>query len=355
MTEPGFKIPEMKKIYIPLLVLIVSTSCGPDLFKKNSEAGPPHLTGNYLGQAPVGDSAQIFAPGIVGTGMYTRDICISPSGDEIYYGVSLGGYTYTTILVCRQIDGQWMDPEVASWCTDPNIMYLEPAMNFAGDKIFFLSTMADGEKAAGDQDIWYVERSQGGWSEPYNLGPPINSENAEFFPSLTSDGHMYFTRAEKGSQLNQIYRSRLVNGEYQDPELLPPQVNCGSNRFNAFISMDEEYIIVPALGMEDSFGGADYYIVFRDDNDNWSDPQQMGPGVNSAAMREWSAYVSRDEKYIFFMSDRTRDARSKEWNYNAIQTLHNSPGNGNASIYWVSAGIIDELRKSAVFSQDMLD
>jgi hypothetical protein len=120
-------------------------------------------------------------------------------------------------------------------------------------------------------------------------------------------------------------------------------------------SKNEDYIIVPALGMEDTYGGADYYIVFRDENDNWSDPQHMGPTVNSEAMREWSPYVSRDGEYIFFMSDRTKDTRADDWNYDAIKTLHNSPGNGNAGIYWVSANIIDELRKSAVFSEKILD
>jgi len=48
--------------------------------------------------------------------MYTRDIAISPSGDELYYGVSLGGYTYTTILVCRHLLGKcWY-----CWWTEEN-------------------------------------------------------------------------------------------------------------------------------------------------------------------------------------------------------------------------------------------
>jgi len=185
---------------------------------------------------PPGDSALIFAPGIIGTGMYTRDIAISPSGDELYYGISLGGYTYTTILVCRRINGRWTGPEIAPWCTDPHTMYLEPA-----------------------------------------------------------------------------------------------------------------------LGMKDTYGGADYYIVFRDVNDNWSEPQNMGPTVNSSAMREWSVYVSRDGEYIFFMSDRTEDIRAEKWDYMAIKSLHNSPANGNACIYWVSAEIVDELRETAVFSEHMRD
>jgi len=96
----------VKGICIPLTVLLIFTSCQQAKVDKNSEAGLSGLSRDYLGQTPPGDSAVIFAPGIVGTGMYTRDIAISPSGDELYYGVSLGGYTYTTILVCRHLLGK---------------------------------------------------------------------------------------------------------------------------------------------------------------------------------------------------------------------------------------------------------
>jgi len=99
----------MKNICITFTALFIFTSCQQS-----------KVDMNYLGQTTPGDSAVIFAPGIIGTGMYTRDIAISPSGDELYYGISLGSYTYTTILVCRRINGRWTGPEIAPWCNDPN-------------------------------------------------------------------------------------------------------------------------------------------------------------------------------------------------------------------------------------------
>jgi hypothetical protein len=55
------------------------------------------------------------------------------------------------------------------------------------------------------------------------------------------------------------------------------------------------------------------------------------------------------------MSDRTEDIRAEEWDYAAIKSLHNSPGNGNAGIYWVSAENFDEFREMAVFNEKMRD
>ena len=55
------------------------------------EADFPELTGEYLGQTPPGDTPQLFAPGIVSTGMYARDIAMTPDGTELYYCVMESG------------------------------------------------------------------------------------------------------------------------------------------------------------------------------------------------------------------------------------------------------------------------
>ena len=38
----------------------------------------PVLTGAYLGQEPSGDEPALFAPGIVSTELYVRDVALTP-------------------------------------------------------------------------------------------------------------------------------------------------------------------------------------------------------------------------------------------------------------------------------------
>ena len=227
-------------------------------------------------------------------------------------------------------------------------MDFEPALSVDGSRLYFLSNRPDGDEPAGDQDIWYVERAGEDWSTPQNLGEPVNTDGGEFFPSLASDGTLYFTRNEKGSALNQIFRSKWVNGSFQEPELLPDQVNCGTNRFNAYVSPDQSYMIVPATGMGDAFDGVDYYIVFRDMNDQWSAPINMGSQVNADNARGWSPYVSPDNRYFFFMATRTNEIEQADWTYQNLMELSDSPGNGNADIYWMDAGFIRKLKEQAL-------
>ena len=312
----------------------------------------PVLRGAYLGQVPPGDTAELFAPGIVSTGMYTRDIAMMPDGSEIYFGVLLG--RFTTILETHVADGRWTRPEVAPFARDARFFNLEPAISPDGHRFFFLSTRvpADREptreeiRAWASQDIWVMDRVADGWGAPYNLGPPVNTEDAEFFPSVTRDGTLYFTRGTDGNRESYVYRSRLVDGRYQEPEKLGPEVNSTPQQFNAFIAPDESYLIVCTPGREDSRGGTDYYVVFRGEDDTWSEPVNLGDAVNTPGDGEYSPYVSPDGKYFFFMSTRPRpdgaipDTLTRDF----LLRYRTEPGSGNAAIYWIDAGFIERLR-----------
>ena len=100
-------------------------------------------------------------------------------------------------------------------------------------------------------------------------------------------------------------------------------------------------------GRDDSLGSIDYYIVFRSENDEWSEPINMGPEINTPGAREYTPYVSPDGKYFFFMSTRSPavpDAPATGFTPDYLAQAHNRPENGNSDIYWMDAAIIDELR-----------
>jgi hypothetical protein len=229
-------------------------------------------------------------------------------------------------------------------------MDIEPSISPDGQRFFFLSTRPQPgqEEKPGwvYQDIWAMDREGDGWGEPCNLGQPVNSDAPEYFPSVTADGTLYFTR-EGADRVSATYRSRLVDGVYAEPEKLGPEVNCGRNRFNVFVAPDESYAIVPAMGREDSLGGVDYYVVFRSDDDVWSEPVNLGEAVNQPEGREWSASLSPDGKYLFFMSSRTTTEAGLPLTGSTINELlgiSTQPGQGSSDIWWVSAEVIEKLR-----------
>jgi len=303
------------------------------------------MHGPYLGQTLTGNKAELFAPGIICKGLKERDIAMTPEMDEIYYTTMVGGFTYTTIMHVKQVNGEWSSPEVAPFAANLNFKYYEPFISPDGKKFFFVSDMPDTGKDVNDSDIWYMEKIKGEWGKPINLGAPVNSELDEYFPSVANDGDMYFTR-NNPDRTSTIFYSAFKEGTYTEPVLLGEEINSGRDRFNATIAPDESYIIVPTYGMEDSFGATDYYISFRDTEGNWQGPFNMGATINSKAGEEWSAYVSPDKKYLFFMSNRIKtgyDQSLEKSDYAALLDFNNKPQNGNSDVYWIDAGIIDTL------------
>lgn len=307
------------------------------------------LTGEYLGQTPPGEESAMFAPGVISTGLHNRDIAMTPDGKEIYSCAIVGNFTYAKIFVTKNIDGVWTQPEIAPFAGDPRFKDIEPAISPDGSKFYFVSNRPDSVngKMGDDWDIWVMDRTDNGWSNPVNLGAPVNTPANEFFPSLTNDGTIYFNRNVPEMRDEFIFRSKFIDGKYTEAEKLPENINCGKARYNAFVAPDESYIIVPVYDMEDSFGGTDYYIVYHNSDDQWSNPINLGDKINTASGREWSPYVTRDAKYFFFMSSKSVAddfTGQNEISYSQLIELQNSPDNGNSNIYWVSASFIQYLR-----------
>ena len=311
------------------------------------------LIGDYFGQITPDSIPQVFAPGIVSNGLNNRDITITPAGDEIYFVSNTPNYNYAAIFVISRENNVWNDPQVVSFGTNTNYISIEPCLSFDGNTLFYASNKPVSDSSKKDvMNIWKVNRIDNNWAEPIPLDSNINSNQGEYYPSLTKYGTLYFTREEK-NRINFIYRSEFRNGTFTPPERLPIQVNCGKNRFNAYISPDESFIIIPAIGVEKEVVGTNYYISFRNDEDHWSNPQNMGNKVNDNLGQGWSASLSPDGKYLFFMSSKGLDENllPEKLSVEFFANLQTEPQNGNSDIYWVSTDFIDDLRSQAIFEK----
>ena len=308
--------------------------------------------GPYLGQKQPGAAPELFAPGLVCTGMSERDVAIAPDGREIYFGVMSDWIA--TIMVTRLENGRWTEPAVAPFAADPRYFHFEPCLSADGKRMLFLTTRPTvGEETKpgwANQNIFAADRrADGAWGEPYDLGTPVNTTGAEFFPSLTRDGTLYYTcGTPRGGQLK-IVRSRLVDGRYQAPDTLPAAVNGKGVPYNAFIAPDERYLIACVEGRTDGAepGRPQYFVFFRDAEDRWSEGVCLGKNVSPVGGNAGSACVSPDGKHLFFGSTRPREIASTPQAPLTLRSLRDANGraqNGNSDIYWMEASFLDRLR-----------
>jgi len=302
-------------------------------------------SGPYLGQAPPGLTPVMFAPGLVSTGLYERDAAVTPDGGEVYFTI-MGGFS--VIVGCRRVGDRWVGPEVAPFSGGPVVMDAEPALSPDGQRLFFLSTRPkDGSTPRPgwvNQDIWVVDRTPQGWSEPRNLGEPVNSADEEFYPSLTRGGSIYFTRSREGGKVSEVWRARWDGSRFAQAERLSDTINGAGPVFNAAVSPDERMLVFCAGERKGNLGGSDYWISFRGADGGWSEPKNLGAPFNGPGLQAIAPSFSTDGKYFFFATNRRTLAQEGRRTYAAIQGERTQPGNGNADVWWVDVKALESFR-----------
>ncbi len=144
-----------------------------------------------------------------------------------------------------------------------------------------------------------------------NLGPNINSEDDEYWPSITVDGKtLIFTRlvGSKESTVQRrslaqedFYTSQLVDNVWQPSEPLT-SINTIYNEGAQTISTDGKLLFFTACTRSDGRGSCDIYFS-RNKDGVWSVPQNAGEPVNSPAW-ESQPSISANGETLYFVSNR---------------------------------------------------
>ena len=279
----------------------------------------PVLKGPYLGQKPPGSTPEVFAPGIVSKEGDQSHLFIAPDGSEIVYSEREPVNGRTRIISISNGGGVWSDPAILPFSED--YINNEPCLSPDGKRLFFVSNRPRSGKGEGEKlpDIWMIEKVTGKWSEPRNIGDPVNRLDIVVQPFYAVDDKLYFGGMAADGSARGIYFSRYSHGDFSEPEMLDGSILGGaswSEVSGPCVSPDNRTLIVHSRA-KGGFGSWDLYVSFRDAAGNWGQLVNLGNAVNTAE-GEADASFSPDGRYLFF--SRAGD------------------------IYWVSARIIDGLR-----------
>ena len=259
------------------------------LLKLGASAEPqqfPRLTGPYLGQTPPADELRPFAPGIVYLDHGT--VSVSPDGQEMYWP------TGTAIMMTRFQDGRWTKPAFAPFSGPSEIAFHDdvPFVTPDNKRLFFTSKRPVAPGAPEKENIWFVERTPTGWSEPRSVGPAVNAMSLHWQVSVSNAGTLYFggRREKDGFGSGDIYCSRLENGQYTEPVNLGPAVNTKDGESQVFVAPDESYLLFwRAPGQIPSA-----YVSFKGSDGRWLPAVKFDLPWAGAGLS-----VSPDGKYLF--------------------------------------------------------
>ena len=183
-----------------------------------------------------------------------------------------------------------------------------PLISRDGRELYFASTRPAGH---GDWDIWMSKRArvEDPWGAPVNLGPGINSTSFDCITGLSSDGLTlhFFALTGAGGELYTATRPT------KDAPW-GPRVNLGTvvnrpggvglgNDISGTLSPDDLELFF-ASDRPGTLGNWDIYVTTRATrSDPWGPPVNLGPTINTSRV-EFPLSVSPDGLVLFFVADR---------------------------------------------------
>jgi len=241
------------------------------IFTSRREGNVGKQTSSYLDQEeefPMEDvyqSAKIndkwSEPINLGSPVNTQDhdaaIALSPDGNQlfIYKDVQKGD-----IYVSKKEGLEWSTPK--SLGDKINLAKAsEQSCSITSDgKILYFSS--DRLGGYGGLDIWKSQLIKGKWAEPLNMGPKINTKEDEDSPFIHPDGvTLYYSTKGKATMGGyDIVRTTLEKGGWSEPENLGYPINSVQNDIYFVLSADNQHGYYASY-KEGGYGKHDIYMI----------------------------------------------------------------------------------------------
>ncbi|MEP6573251.1 MAG: hypothetical protein ABJD11_11175 [Gemmatimonadota bacterium] len=269
---------------VAALIALLSIATTAHAQQPSAPASVPSAPETRLASPP-----SVIEPGVISTPAEEFKAAISPDNRTLLYVVTERLFRHMTVVQAERQGAHWGMPQVAAFSG----IWRDGDPSFApdGKSLLFISNRPlPGDSSGGprrDFNIWMVERkSDGTWGEPMALERSINTDTAEFAPSLTTGGTLYFSRGDN-------MFSALKRGHGFDTP-----VRLSLQGGDPAISPDGRVLVFDADGPVP--GDADLFVSCQTAS-GWSPPSRFAEPVNSP-QEEGDPTISADGQTLYFFS-----------------------------------------------------
>jgi len=242
-----------------------------------------------------GWSKPVSVGGPVNTTGWEDSVSIAPDGNTLYFSYAdydlltylasgakkrirtgpLRGVTprdMGAILVStRQGDG-WSVPQVLQNVSDPFALNDGPFTQ-DGRLLVFSGLRTGNTGSTAMSDIYAASWDKTGWTKPVNLGPPVCTKHSESNPWISVAGDLLLFDSDRpgGQGHRDLWQSRKVNGQWQEPVNLGAPVNTAGEEVQPFLTRDGKTLYF-AGASRDGQGDHVIYCSQRTATGNWGEP-----------------------------------------------------------------------------------
>jgi len=162
------------------------------------------------------------------------------------------------IVRAKLIEGKWQDVEDLA-INSEQYNCAHPFATEDGKRLYFASDMPGGY---GGMDIYYIEKDKvGAWGDPINLGSNVNTKGNELFPFVAKSNTVYYSsNGHTGLGGLDVYHSKFENEVWTDPKNMGFPINTSKDDFGLVLNEAETdgYI---ASNRDGGMGDDDIYAV----------------------------------------------------------------------------------------------
>lgn len=186
--------------------------------------------------------------------------CISQDGRIMFFTACerQDGGGRCDLYMCVNKGGKWSKPRNLGPAVNTGAWESQPSFSIDGKTLYFVS---DRKGGYGGMDIWKTVYEGGTWSAPVNLGPTVNTSGNEMTPFIHYDDQtLYFSSdGHAGMGGMDLFCSRRQgDGGWSQPENLGYPINTSGDESGLIVSADARTAIF-ATDRAGGYGKMDLY------------------------------------------------------------------------------------------------
>jgi flagellar motor protein MotB len=277
-----------------------------------------------------------FNPVSVGPGINTTD-------DEYWPSITADGQTlmftrqpnivnnpgFTGVVqedfyVSTYSDNKWQKAYNAG--APLNTIQNEGAQTISSDGSYMYFTACNRPGGLGNCDLYFSAYKDGKWSEPTNLGAPVNTNRWESTPSISADGKTLFFSSSRpgGFGGKDIWLTRLNDiNKWTEPVNLGSVINTDGDELSPFIHFDGKTLYFASDGRV-GMGGFDLFVTRMNDDSTWTDPKNLGYPINTFN-DEMGLIIEAGGQKAYYSSVRDKSKGKDIFSFNLYESARPNP------------------------------
>ena len=193
----------------------------------------------------------------INTAGHEAAIGLSPDGQLlfIYKDDNGDGNIYRS----RKTADGWTKPEKLGSDINTNSWETHATVNATEDMLIFVSNRSEG--GFGGRDLWYCKKLPNGeWGLALNMGSVINSQYEEDSPFISADGQTLIFSSQGHTSMGgfDIFKSEFVDGAWTNPENIGYPINTAEDDVFFILTPDGRHAFYSSR-MDGGYGDTDVY------------------------------------------------------------------------------------------------